>query len=180
MDKVPWPGQVVDVRVFAVSYMTGLDLSEHTRADGPKPEMRGPAQAPIPASFWATSGQGCLLLFTPASCLCRLPRHPPQCRCPSAVPRLQFRGHRPDGGRRQASGHTGTPARGGTGEGREELPLLSCGFLLGSHKVEQLRTQALNLNRLGFRPCCHRGAHCTSTSFSLSFPTCKTGKAAWL
>lgn len=30
MDKVPWPGQVVDVRVFAVSYMTGLELSEHT------------------------------------------------------------------------------------------------------------------------------------------------------
>lgn len=118
MDKVPWPGQVVDVRVFAVSYMTGLDLSEHTRADGPKPEMRGPAQAPIPHGHRVKGASSC----SHPSCLCRLPRHPPvpvpiSCSAVSVSwpPALLRTTAKPRA--------TGTPARGGTGEGREELPL---------------------------------------------------------
>lgn len=47
----------------------------------------------------------------------RLPGHPPKRWCPSAIPWLQLRGHWPDGRRWQASGHAGTSALSGTGEG---------------------------------------------------------------
>lgn len=46
----------MDVRVFAVSCMTALGWSEHTRADGLKLGMRGPAQAPVLASFLGSLG----------------------------------------------------------------------------------------------------------------------------
>lgn len=79
---MPWPGRVVDVRVFAVSCMTGLDWSEHTWADGLKPVMRGPAQAPIPASFLGYLGSRVPpLVHTPL-----LPLQTPQASLPVPVP----------------------------------------------------------------------------------------------
>lgn len=107
MDKVLWPGPGGGCEGFAVSYMTGLDLSGDTRADGPKPEMRGPAQAPIPASFWATWVKGASSCSHPL-----LPLQTPQASpvpVPSAVPRLQFRVATGLMEERQASSHTGTP-----------------------------------------------------------------------
>ena len=106
----------------------------------PEPAAEAGLEAPWSPSAGLPRGQGHLLRVTSSSRPCRLPRHPPQRWRPSAVPWFQLRGHWPAGGRWQASGHTGTTALSGSGEGAGDSSSL---FYLEATKAEWLRTQAL-------------------------------------